>query len=326
MAQNNVLLDGNDNSSRTSGGPLGFEAQAVKPPVDAVAEFKVVTNNMSAEYGYRAGAKVLVNTRAGTNEFHGSLYHFLRNDALDATNFFANRSGAQKPDYKQNQFGGTIGGRCSRTVRSFSSAIRGHESGWPKLHLDRAEPRHRRARRFLEAARDSAKHLRSADAYRHRSDRGASAVPRQHHSAQPMGSGGSASSSISIRLPISPVARTCPTTTTSRPPTATTPTSTICAAITISRATTDSSHATRSGTSSATRTVRCRAPATGGLGQTVDLRVTTSWATVEHLSGRRCSTSFAIGFSKFDTRFDILDHRESERAVRHPERSRRQLW
>ena len=49
IAQNNVLLDGNDNSSRTSGGPLGFEAQAVKPPVDAVAEFKVVTNNMSAE-------------------------------------------------------------------------------------------------------------------------------------------------------------------------------------------------------------------------------------------------------------------------------------
>ena len=58
--QNNVLLDGNDNSSRSSGGPLGFEAQAVKPPVDAVAEFKVVTNNMSAEYGYRSGAKVLV--------------------------------------------------------------------------------------------------------------------------------------------------------------------------------------------------------------------------------------------------------------------------
>jgi len=122
MAQNNVLLDGNDNSSRTSGGPLGFEAQAVKPPVDAVAEFKVVTNNMSAEYGYRAGAKVLVNTRAGTNDFHGSLYHFLRNDKLDATNFFANRSGGQKPNYKQNQFGGTIGGPVikNRTFFFFS--------------------------------------------------------------------------------------------------------------------------------------------------------------------------------------------------------------
>jgi hypothetical protein len=125
IAQNNVLLDGNDNSSRTSGGPLGFEAQAVKPPVDAVAEFKVVTNNMSAEYGYRAGAKVLVNTRAGTNEFHGSLYHFLRNDALDATNFFANRSGAGKPTYKQNQFGGTLGGAIVKNRTFFFGSYQG---------------------------------------------------------------------------------------------------------------------------------------------------------------------------------------------------------
>jgi hypothetical protein len=125
MAQNNVLLDGNDNSSRTSGGPLGFEAQAVKPPVDAVAEFKVVTNNMSAEYGYRAGAKVLVNTRAGTNEFHGALYHFLRNDKLDATNFFANRSGAAKPAYKQNQFGGTFGGPIVRNRTFFFGSYQG---------------------------------------------------------------------------------------------------------------------------------------------------------------------------------------------------------
>ncbi len=110
MAQNNVLLDGNDNSSRTSGGPLGFEAQQVKPPVDAVGEFKVVTNNMSAEYGYRAGAKVLVTTRSGTNELHGSAYEFFRNEKLDGTNFFANRAGNAKPTYRQNQFGGSIGG------------------------------------------------------------------------------------------------------------------------------------------------------------------------------------------------------------------------
>jgi hypothetical protein len=110
MAQNNVLLDGNDNSSRTSGGPLGFEAQQVKPPVDAVAEFKVVTNNMSAEYGYRAGAKVIVTSKSGSNEFHGSLYEFLRNDALDGTNFFANRVGARKPKYRQHQFGASLGG------------------------------------------------------------------------------------------------------------------------------------------------------------------------------------------------------------------------
>jgi hypothetical protein len=125
IAQNNVLLDGNDNSSRTSGGPLGFEAQAVKPPVDAVAEFKVVTNNLSAEYGFRAGAKVLVTTRSGTNDFHGSLYHFLRNDKLDGTNFFANRSGSPKPTYRQNQYGGTIGGPVIRNRTFFFGSYQG---------------------------------------------------------------------------------------------------------------------------------------------------------------------------------------------------------
>jgi Carboxypeptidase regulatory-like domain len=117
--QNNVLLDGADNSSRGSGGPLGFEAQAVKPPIDAVSEFKVLTNNTSAEFGYSTGAKIIVTTKAGTNQFHGSLYEFLRNDKFDATNFFANRSGAKKPVFKQNQFGGTIGGPIIRNRAFF---------------------------------------------------------------------------------------------------------------------------------------------------------------------------------------------------------------
>ena len=125
IAQNNVLLDGNDNSSRTSGGPLGFEAQAVKPPVDAVSEFKVVTNNMSAEYGYRAGAKIIVNTKSGQNDFHGSVYEFLRNQKLDATNFFANRSGAKKPVYQQNQYGATLGGRIIRNRTFFFASYQG---------------------------------------------------------------------------------------------------------------------------------------------------------------------------------------------------------
>jgi hypothetical protein len=125
IAQNNVLLDGNDNSSRTSGGQLGFEAQAVKPPVDALSEFKVVTNNMSAEYGYRAGAKVLVSTKAGTNQFHGSLYEFLRNEKLDGTNFFANRAGARKPTYRQNQFGATFGGPAIRNKTFFFGSFQG---------------------------------------------------------------------------------------------------------------------------------------------------------------------------------------------------------
>jgi hypothetical protein len=125
VAQNNILLDGNDNSSRNSGGALGFQSQAVKPPVDAVAEFKVVTNNMGAEYGYRAGAKVLVTTKSGSNAFHGSVYEFLRNDKLDGTNFFANRSGAGKPTYRQNQFGGTIGGPIVRNKTFFFFSYQG---------------------------------------------------------------------------------------------------------------------------------------------------------------------------------------------------------
>ncbi len=125
MAQNNVLLDGNDNSSRTSGGPLGYEAQQVKPPVDAVAEFKVVTNNMSAEWGYRAGAKVLVSTKSGTNQFHGSAYEFLRNEKLDGTNFFANRSGATKPSYRQNQYGVTLGGPVIKNKTFFFGSYQG---------------------------------------------------------------------------------------------------------------------------------------------------------------------------------------------------------
>jgi hypothetical protein len=120
--QTNVLLDGVDNSSRASGGPLGFQAQATKPPVDAIAEFKVVTNNNSAEFGYRMGGKVVVSTKSGSNELHGTLYEFLRNDKFDGTNFFANRSGSIKPTLRQNQFGGTVGGPVikNRTFFFFS--------------------------------------------------------------------------------------------------------------------------------------------------------------------------------------------------------------
>ena len=109
-AQTNILLDGADNSSRNSGGALGFQAQATKPSVDAVGEFKVVTNNIPAEYGYRMGAKIIVSTKSGTNNFHGSLFEFLRNDKFDGTNFFANRSGSTKPTLRRNQYGGTFGG------------------------------------------------------------------------------------------------------------------------------------------------------------------------------------------------------------------------
>jgi hypothetical protein len=123
--QTNILLDGVDNNSRASGGQLGFEAQNVTPSVDAVQEFKVVTNNNSAEFGFRMGATVMVQTKSGTNAFHGSAYEFFRNDKLDATNFFANRAGAEKPLFKRNQFGGTAGGHIRRDRTFFFASAEG---------------------------------------------------------------------------------------------------------------------------------------------------------------------------------------------------------
>src|SRR3954454_15722549 len=72
-----VNIDGVDNSATYTGGPIGYEAQAVKPSVDAVSEFRVVTNNLSAEYGNRMGGHVFVNIKSGTNQFHGTAFEFL---------------------------------------------------------------------------------------------------------------------------------------------------------------------------------------------------------------------------------------------------------
>ena len=120
-----VSIDGVDNSSVASGGPLGFEAQAVKPSVDAVGEFRVVTNNLSAEYGTRMGGQVFVNIKSGTNQLHGTAFEFLRNSNLDGTNFFANRAGNKKPAYKQNQFGGTFGGPVRKDQTFFFGSFEG---------------------------------------------------------------------------------------------------------------------------------------------------------------------------------------------------------
>lgn len=121
--QTNVLLDGVDNNSRASGGQLGFEAQGVTPSIDAVQEFKVVTNNNSAEYGFRMGGTVVVQTKSGSNQLHGSAYEFLRNQVLDATPFFA--VGQEKPPLRRNQFGGTVGGPVIRDRTFFFFSYEG---------------------------------------------------------------------------------------------------------------------------------------------------------------------------------------------------------
>lgn len=101
---NEVLLDG---------APLTVKADtqpAFRPSPDSVQEFRIVTNSYSAEYGRTGGGALNFSTRAGTNRFRGTLWEFFRNDALDATSFFANREGAGKEKLRFNQFGGNFGG------------------------------------------------------------------------------------------------------------------------------------------------------------------------------------------------------------------------
>ncbi len=105
---NNFLIDGMDDNERFIGTVI------VKPSIDALVEMKVQTNLYSAELGRTAGGVLNFVTESGTNDLHGSLFEFLRNEKLDARNFFA---GSTKPSYKQNQFGGSLGGpiRKNRT-------------------------------------------------------------------------------------------------------------------------------------------------------------------------------------------------------------------
>jgi hypothetical protein len=107
--QNNYMLDGIDNNSN-SVDFLSGAAYVLKPPIDALAEFKLQTNAFSAEFGRAGGAVLNASLKSGTNEFHGSLWEFLRNDALDAADFFQNATGSKKGAFRQNQFGATIGG------------------------------------------------------------------------------------------------------------------------------------------------------------------------------------------------------------------------
>ncbi len=106
---NNFLLDGIDNNSNLP--DLLNEANyVVMPPPDALQEFKIETGNYDAEFGRATGAIVNATTRSGSNQFHGVLYEFLRNQKLDANNYF---NKASQP-YHQNQFGATLGGRIIR--------------------------------------------------------------------------------------------------------------------------------------------------------------------------------------------------------------------
>jgi hypothetical protein len=116
---NNYLLDGVDNNE------TWLQTVVLFPSVEALDEFKLQTSTYSAEFGRSLGGVVNIQIKSGANAYHGDAFEFLRNSAFDANNFFNNRAGRAKPDFKQNQFGGTFGGPIFRDKTFFFADYQG---------------------------------------------------------------------------------------------------------------------------------------------------------------------------------------------------------
>ncbi|CAN5746159.1 hypothetical protein BH18ACI5_BH18ACI5_15960 [soil metagenome] len=114
---NDWLYDGVDDNELTAGGV------GILPSIDSIREFKVLTHNYNSQYGARGGTTILVSSKSGENQFHGSLFEYLRNDALDARNFF---DGPKKRPWKQNTYGFSLGGRIVRDKTFFFSGFQGN--------------------------------------------------------------------------------------------------------------------------------------------------------------------------------------------------------
>lgn len=112
---NNFLIDGADNFNTVDGGFV------LEPPVDAIAEFRILTHTANAEFGHSTGSTTNIVTRSGTNEYHGAAWEFLRNNALDAKSFFAD---SVEP-LKRNQFGGVFGGPIRKDKTFFFAYYEG---------------------------------------------------------------------------------------------------------------------------------------------------------------------------------------------------------
>jgi hypothetical protein len=114
---NDWRLDGVDDNELTAGG-VSF-----LPEIDAIQEFNVLTNNYSAQYGSRGGSTILVSTKSGSNDFHGSAFEFVRNDIFDARNYF---DPTTKGKYRQNEFGGSLGGPILKDKTFFFADYQGN--------------------------------------------------------------------------------------------------------------------------------------------------------------------------------------------------------
>jgi hypothetical protein len=112
------MLNGADNNDNFSEGSYN-----VTPPLESVAEFTVLTNNMSAQYGHAAGALVSAVQKSGTNKFHGVVYEFNRNTSFNASTFFDNRAGNPNPKYIRNLYGGEVDGPIRKDKTFFMFAF-----------------------------------------------------------------------------------------------------------------------------------------------------------------------------------------------------------
>ena len=139
---NNFQFNGIDanNISENSASGFGAEVGVAIPAPDTIAEFKVQTGLYDAGYGRSAGANVNLISRTGGNQFHGNVWEFLRNDALDANDFFLNQNGQPRPVLKQNQFGFTFGGPIRRDKTFFFASYQGsiQRNGESSLSLQSA--------------------------------------------------------------------------------------------------------------------------------------------------------------------------------------------
>ncbi len=116
-ARNYNLLDGMDNNYSQ------WNIVAIRPSIDAIDEVSVATSNYPASLMSTAGAAVNVLTKSGTNKFHGTVYEYVRNDLFDSRDFFAKAGEVKKPEWRQNQFGGSVGGPVKRDKAFFFADV-----------------------------------------------------------------------------------------------------------------------------------------------------------------------------------------------------------
>ncbi len=144
---NNYLLDGVDNNE------TWLQTVVIFPSVDALDEFKLQTSTFSAEFGRSMGGIVNIQIKSGSNRFRGSVFEFLRNDQLDANNWYNNRAGRPKPEFSQHQFGGTIGGPIIKDKTFFFADYQGMRINQGQTYVSTVPSAQMRAGNFSEINR-----------------------------------------------------------------------------------------------------------------------------------------------------------------------------